>query len=423
MTVEQKSALIVAIVGMPARGKTYTARKIARYLNWRGHDAKVFNVGNYRRKHLGAKQPATFFDPENPEGRRARKQMAMAALEDMIGWLSDGGEVAIYDATNSTRVRRGLIQKTADEHQTKLIFVESICDMPSIIEENIRETKISSPDYRGIDEQHAVTDFRKRIAFYHQAYEPLQPDEGSWVKIIDVGRQIITNEITGYLPGRIVFFLMNIHLGKRLVWLTRHGESQYNVAGKIGGDSMLSARGEKFSTALSAHFSSPKRTPSEVWTSTLHRTIQTSKHLAIPTRHIKNLDELNAGVRDGLTYEQIKSRFPEEYAARKQNKFGYRYPQGESYQDLIRRLDPIIVELERKAKPVLIVAHQAVLRALYAYLMDIPPEQCPFLDMPLHTVIQLEPKAYGCAESRTSLDSSSDSATTSSILGSNGGIS
>ena len=36
----------------------------------------------------------------------------------------------------------------------------------------------------------------------------------------------------------------------RKIWLTRHGESENNVGGLIGGDSNLSARGEKYAQAL-----------------------------------------------------------------------------------------------------------------------------------------------------------------------------
>ena len=41
---------------------------------------------------------------------------------------------------------------------------------------------------------------------------------------------------------------------------------------------------------------------------------------------------LDAGVMEGLTYEEISERFPEEFAARDNNKLIYRYPSGESYQ-------------------------------------------------------------------------------------------
>ena len=51
----------------------------------------------------------------------------------------------------------------------------------------------------------------------------------------------------------------------------------------------------------------------------------------------------------------------------------------------------------------LVIGHQAVLRALYAYMMDEPPEACPHIPVPLHTVIRLTPTAYGCDETRFEL--------------------
>ena len=52
------------------------------------------------------------------------------------------------------------------------------------------------------------------------------------------------------LLGFVYYRLMNIHLVPRTIYLTRHGESLNNLAGKIGGDSELSQRGKLFVTAL-----------------------------------------------------------------------------------------------------------------------------------------------------------------------------
>lgn len=41
------------MVGLPARGKSYVTKKIARYLNWLQHDTKIFNVGERRRVVAG----------------------------------------------------------------------------------------------------------------------------------------------------------------------------------------------------------------------------------------------------------------------------------------------------------------------------------------------------------------------------------
>jgi 6-phosphofructo-2-kinase/fructose-2,6-biphosphatase 2 len=59
--------LAFVMVGLPARGKTFIARKIARYLSWLGHRTEVYNVGSYRRARLG-RHRHEFFDPRNEAG-------------------------------------------------------------------------------------------------------------------------------------------------------------------------------------------------------------------------------------------------------------------------------------------------------------------------------------------------------------------
>jgi hypothetical protein len=47
-----------------------------------------------------------------------------------------------------------------------------------------------------------------------------------------------------------MFFLFNLHVTSRPIWLTRHGESEFNVQGRIGGDSGLSLRGSAYAARL-----------------------------------------------------------------------------------------------------------------------------------------------------------------------------
>jgi broad specificity phosphatase PhoE/predicted kinase len=394
----------IVMVGLPARGKTYVARKIMRYLAWLGHKTRLFNVGNYRREHIGSLQTHGFFNPDNPDGVRQRTQMALMALDDMLGWFKQGGEVAIYDATNSTHERRRLIQEHCERANARVIFIESICD-ESIVEVNVRDTKLDSPDYQGIDPDVAVADFRARIAHYARAYEPVDEQEGSYIKLIDVGRQVNVNRIHGYLASRLVSFLVNLHNVPRPIWLTRHGQAEYNVVGRIGGNTHLSALGTRYAENLKRFYDSviaPQGAP-EVWTSTLVRTHETAAILGRQTLQWRALNEIEAGICDGLTYAEIKERMPEEWRARSRDKLGYRYPQGESYMDVIQRAEPVVLELERQKRPVMVISHQAVLRAIYGYLMGHEPEQIPHLSIPLHTVLELTPKAYGLGEQRIQL--------------------
>ena len=73
---------------------------------------------------------------------------------------------------------------------------------------------------------------------------------------------------------------------------------------------------------------------------------------------------------------------------------------GESYMDVTLRLEPIAQEMERTREPVLIIAHQGILRILYAYFMGLDRKDAPYVSIPLNTVIELTPHAYGCHEKR-----------------------
>lgn len=404
-TGEQPS--LVAMVGLPARGKTFIATKLARYLQWKGHRARLFNVGGYRRKHLGRDKSHAFFDNTDEENLRARNAVALLALEDALRWLDEGrgrsgGDIAIYDATNITAARRSMLREGCERAGVKIVFVETVCEDPAIIEANIKNTKLHSPDYAGWDPEEAARDFRMRIAHYRRAYDPLTPSS-SFIRLEGPGDRVIVNRTGGWLATRAVPLLMSLRPQQHPIWLTRHGESTFNVEGRIGGDAPLSERGRAFAKRLGAHFERVSPRPARVWTSTLARTRETAELAGFEGDARRDLDEIDAGICDGLTYDEIRVEMPDQYEAREADKLRYRYPRGESYLDLIARLDALVLDIERRSGPMLIVGHQAVLRAVYGYLAGHPAEACPFLDIPLHTVIELREHLGHLEEHRTTL--------------------
>ncbi|KAH9661974.1 6-phosphofructo-2-kinase/fructose-2,6-bisphosphatase [Citrus sinensis] len=383
--------LAIVLVGLPARGKTFTAAKLTRYLRWLGHDTKHFNVGKYRRLKHGVNQSADFFRADNPEGMEARNEVAALAMEDMISWMHEGGQVGIFDATNSSRKRRNMLMKMA----------EGNCKVYEPVDEGSYIKMIDMVSGHGGQIQ---CTFQKLTSDDNHFLEKCLA--GYMFSFMKNNLLIQVNNISGYLPGRIVFFLVNTHLTPRPILLTRHGESRDNVRGRIGGDTILSDAGEIYAKKL-ANFVE-KRLKSEraasIWTSTLQRTILTASPIAgFPKIQWRALDEINAGVCDGMTYEEIKKNMPEEYEARKKDKLRYRYPRGESYLDVIQRLEPVIIELERQRAPVVVISHQAVLRALYAYFADRPLKEIPHIETPLHTIIEIQMGVTGVQEKRYKL--------------------
>ena len=67
--------VVLVMVGLPARGKSYLSNAVIRYLNWFGCRAKVFNAGAKRRDAGKAGAAADFFDKSN---KKAHEQKATA---------------------------------------------------------------------------------------------------------------------------------------------------------------------------------------------------------------------------------------------------------------------------------------------------------------------------------------------------------
>jgi broad specificity phosphatase PhoE len=322
-----------------------------------------------------------------------------------------------------------------------------------ILISNIHKVKLSTPDYKGVGEKEAVADFMARRANYETYYEPVDESDGPFCKIVNSHRYVVHN-IRGYLSLKVVHFVMNLHTLPRTFYLTRHGQSEYNLLGKIGGDSGLTPAGIEYARRLaifakeeiarprpedqahngevykalsstnsedgaSAAPDDPnKQRPCRLWTSTLRRTQETAQFiehskfnhtfdngdnfewLQFRKKPRRNLDELYAGTCDGMTYKEIQEVYPEEFSRRQADKLSYRYPRGESYMDVTLRLEPLAQEMERIREPLLIVGHQGILRILYAYFMGLDRKEAPYVSIPLNNVIELTPHAYGCHEKR-----------------------
>ena len=182
--------VVIIMVGLPARGKSYITKKIQRYLSWQQHNTRIFNVGNRRRLAAGITSPckeaaphsatpvdahveaasillngvqpptieeptdldlnkpkstehggepidqsAGFFDPRNDFASKLREQVAVDTLDELLDYLLlQGGSAGILDATNSTRYRRDLLVEHIKAREPKLgiLFIESVCNDKSV---------------------------------------------------------------------------------------------------------------------------------------------------------------------------------------------------------------------------------------------------------------------------------------------------
>lgn len=212
------SKLVIIMVGLPARGKSYITKKIQRYLSWQQHSTRIFNVGNRRRIAAGMTSPtkdsapvsanvkddaptraanillngappphivvqddeptaldlnspgspkphekidqsAKFFDPKNQSASKLREQVALETLDELLDYLlHGGGAVGILDATNSTIQRRKLLVNHIREREPKLgiLFIESICTDQNVGGDPMPPNCVRTDDRTAAGGEHAL---------------------------------------------------------------------------------------------------------------------------------------------------------------------------------------------------------------------------------------------------------------------------
>ncbi|KAL3910714.1 MAG: hypothetical protein SGPRY_008958, partial [Prymnesium sp.] len=319
----------------------------------------------------------------------------------------DSGKVAIIYCTDSVASFKEKWSGTSKERRrwiadvlrqdkalgAKLIFIEVIVNKPEIIEANIRAKR------RALDQGEATAaDMRNHynhVKLYQRMYVTLQDDGSeddlSYIKLINYGGKIGGNPpLSG--PGN--------EYSKRLgAWVPQNicqvGDKV--VKCRLWTSSlqakMDAAQGRSISKRLSL---TPPRLPSErdlkgmdavkmpgevddsgtdAWEQMSPRVYRNlGTFLASPKaasglgdtgldslhghENSAMADEIFAGEYEGMTYEDIKRLQPDEAALRSMDKIGYRYPRGESYFDLLARLDPLVHEMESFHEPLLVVSHQ-----------------------------------------------------------------
>jgi 6-phosphofructo-2-kinase/fructose-2,6-biphosphatase 2 len=464
---------VLVFIGLPLRGKRTIALRLKRYLRFfHGARCRAFDVASANQSQSSSSASsgrsissqlrefltdggATTAETEDADGSvrrrhtvdRLREEYGIDTFSDANAKHVDSGRVAVVYSSDASKTfyetwsgtskerRRAILKDLAaieaeerdfggGSRKVKTIFIETTLTREELIEEvlaqrvarDVRNGKVSEEEI-----EEAKEAWRRRIDEYRKLYVTLQEDGSeddlSYIKLYNYGERVLTNKMRAYLPQRIVQFLTSTHPTAHKIYLCRHGQSEYNVTGRLGGNSAITAKGVAFSEILgrfalekicgmrraadgnNASSASSSSSSSEwvetrdtvrarLWTSSLLRTIQTAANIAHPVIHdgdweqmsprvYRNIDEIFAGDCEGMTPEEIVEKNPQAAYLRSMDKIGYRYPRGESYFDLISRLEPCIQEMESYTEPLLVVSHQAILRLIFAYLTGVAREQAP----------------------------------------------
>jgi broad specificity phosphatase PhoE len=159
------------------------------------------------------------------------------------------------------------------------------------------------------------------------------------------------------------------------LFLVRHGATQLTAedkfSGSVGVD--LSEEGRRQAGCLADRLA--QETIAAVYASPLARTFETAAIVARPHRlapiERDGLREISHGRWEGLTRQDVESRFPDEYAAWEADPFTFAPESGESGVAVLARALPVLREIvvHHAGQNVLVVSHKATLRLLLSSLL------------------------------------------------------
>jgi broad specificity phosphatase PhoE/predicted kinase len=377
--------LYIVMVGLPARGKSTIANRLKENLVKDAIKTRTFNNGDLRRKFIRDDTSyAEFYDPKNKDGVELREKIALINIRQAKDYLGNKGQVAILDATNVSLKRREKITSLLTEHH--IIFIECINADEAILEANILR-KITFPEFNHLEREEAIQSFKQRIDYYKTIYSPLK-DEKNLVKLDSLNNRILQEKLSEDIPyyDRIRDFLVSDTV--KNLFLIRHGETYFNLENRIGGDSSLTENGRAQSWALARYFTR-KKIPL-IFTSQKKRTIQTADPIKQLQKNsmivpLAEFNEIDAGVCECMSYEEIRGKMPQVYCARAIDKHDYIYPGGEGYLSMKGRIDSGIKKalyLSSNSENIMIIGHRAVNRMILSHFLYRRKEDVPYIYIP-----------------------------------------
>jgi glucosyl-3-phosphoglycerate phosphatase len=171
----------------------------------------------------------------------------------------------------------------------------------------------------------------------------------------------------------------------RMLVLLRHGQTDYNVAGRMQGhlDSRLTETGLAQAVAVAPDMA--KVQPDRIISSDLQRARDTAGYVGgacgLPVELDPRLRETHLGEWQGRTVLEIEQDYPGAIAAWRADP-AWAPPGGESRIDVVRRCLPVVEELDAEltdapAATAILVAHGGLIGGLVCGLLALPTSAWP----------------------------------------------
>ena len=162
--------------------------------------------------------------------------------------------------------------------------------------------------------------------------------------------------------------------------LVRHGETEMNASGVYCGwsDSCLTEQGRIHAREAALKLKNDRL--AIIISSDLSRTMETADIIGAYHKaeriHINELREINFGIWEGMYFDDILKKYPDESALWKTDWMAYAPPEGESLLQMYNRVINKVQALIRKHKDdtICFVSHGGCIRAILAFLIGVGVE-------------------------------------------------
>lgn len=162
--------------------------------------------------------------------------------------------------------------------------------------------------------------------------------------------------------------------------LLRHGEPDDTVHGRCYGrlDPHLSHRGRE--QMRQAWLLLNSQSPSAIYSSPSRRAVESTalRSIGAPAAAVdKRLREIDFGACEGLTYDEIATRYPQKYEQWMTRPTDVVFPDGESFATMSARVREALEQIRRKhsGETVVTVSHGGVNRVALAEALDLDPRR------------------------------------------------
>lgn len=179
------------------------------------------------------------------------------------------------------------------------------------------------------------------------------------------------------------------------IYFVRHGETEWNVAGRFQGqrDSRLTERGRGQADAVGRILAREidDVTAMDFVVSPLGRTLETARialaHIGVTPRHDQRLAELSVGKWTGMTHYEVCAEYPDMADVLSQPMWEFKSPEGETLDQAVGRAKDWLASVTR---PTVAISHGLIGRLIRGAYRGLTPNEAMTLREQQGVVILLE---------------------------------